>query len=818
MVISEFLASLGLQDNFSGPLDQTLVKGEESLNNFKNATAKQLGMAGISFVGFLSASAIGIMKFSKHLIQSQDDIYNLSKELGISQDKAFGTKMALDAMGKSYDEIQKDHKLLEEFKDLRAMAQEIKPPDMSDSLEQVKDIGKEFTKSKQLIGVGIQWIGHYFLKYVQKPLNDLKEMLSKLNKNSMKALPKLTEAIGKAMAWVVRLISRVAQVAGKVWKTVGKILDKIPDKVKLIGGALATLGLIMKSGPMGIFIALISLAMLLLDDFFTFLEGGESLFGDFWQKLVDSNALQNFKIAFEKLGEGFEKIMKALEGVLDAFFKETEEGGNGIENFFLWLLSTAIPNLIGSVGDILGVVGNVITKLNEVGATKPLILSVISAFLGFKAVKGIKGAVDSVKTAISGATKAFSFLNVAKIKDKSETLYLMALYAKDAVAKGISTAATFAQTAATTAWNVVAGIATTVTTAFGAAVAFLTSPIGLVILAVIALIAIVVLLVKNWDKVKEFFINLWDKIKETFSGVGEWFKEKFDKAKEAIVGAFNSVIDWVKSNWKSIVLFIINPFAGVFKYLYDNFEGFRDFVDNIISAIVTFFLGLWEKIKETFSNIGDFLKKIFIDIPSKLFNVGKDIIKSMWDGILSMGSWLKDKVTGFFSGIWDGVKGIFGGGDGGDKTPDPSGGGRPPTGGGHADGGIFDKEHVTSFAEGNKPEAIVPLTKPKRAMEILGGVGKYLGLSSGDTNIIPLLEKMFTSINNMSSNLENMNNILNSMQNISTSSQTIVNNNQKYEQNTDISVYDNSGNSQQTGNVVYNNQTNLIRDLKAMGV
>lgn len=155
---------------------------------------------------------------------------------------------------------------------------------------------------------------------------------------------------------------------------------------------------------------------------------------------------------------------------------------------------------------------------------------------------------------INNAVKAFAFLRVAHLKEKAETIYLQALYAKDAVVKGASTAATVAQTVATGAWNVVAGIGTAVTTAFGAAMAFLTSPIGLVILAIGALIGIGVLLYKNWDTVKmyaaqlgEFLSGVWNSISMAVSNFINGIKEKFLSGFSALVGIVKAPINSVIS-------------------------------------------------------------------------------------------------------------------------------------------------------------------------------------------------------------------------------------------------------------------------------
>lgn len=140
------------------------------------------------------------------------------------------------------------------------------------------------------------------------------------------------------------------------------------------------------------------------------------------------------------------------------------------------------------------------------------------------------------------ATKAFILTSKAMAISKVETLYLQALYAKDAIVKGISTAATWAHTAATGAWNIAAGIATTVTTALGVAFAFLTGPIGLAILAIAAVIAVGVLLYKNWDTIKEKAAALWEGIKTVFGGIGQAISGAFKSGANAGIGALNSLI------------------------------------------------------------------------------------------------------------------------------------------------------------------------------------------------------------------------------------------------------------------------------------
>ena len=109
-------------------------------------------------------------------------------------------------------------------------------------------------------------------------------------------------------------------------------------------------------------------------------------------------------------------------------------------------------------------------------------------------------------------------------------------------------------------WNAIAAIATTVTTAFGAAVAFLTSPVGLVVLAIGALIAIVVLLVKHWDEVKEAAGKCWEWIKQTWEKVASWFDKNIISP---ISTGFKNFINGLIGGVESFVNFFIRGINNV---------------------------------------------------------------------------------------------------------------------------------------------------------------------------------------------------------------------------------------------------------------
>lgn len=96
-------------------------------------------------------------------------------------------------------------------------------------------------------------------------------------------------------------------------------------------------------------------------------------------------------------------------------------------------------------------------------------------------------------------------------------------------------------------------------------------------------------------------------------------------------------------------------------------ETLGDLVDAALQIIIALAEGIIAALPEVLRQAPVIIMNLVIalvenapKLVAAALEIGKDIVMGVWDGICTMASWLKEKVTGFFSGIVSGVKEFLG--------------------------------------------------------------------------------------------------------------------------------------------------------------
>ena len=98
-----------------------------------------------------------------------------------------------------------------------------------------------------------------------------------------------------------------------------------------------------------------------------------------------------------------------------------------------------------------------------------------------------------------------------------------------------------------------------------------------------------------------------------------------------------------------LVIAAIVALVAAFVILWKKSEAFRNFWKN-----------LWANIKQVVADVVAAIKILFVDLPRKMIQIGKNIVMGLWNGIKGAAGWLKSKISGFVNGIIGHFKSFFG--------------------------------------------------------------------------------------------------------------------------------------------------------------
>ncbi len=146
-----------------------------------------------------------------------------------------------------------------------------------------------------------------------------------------------------------------------------------------------------------------------------------------------------------------------------------------------------------------------------------------------------------------------------------------------------------------------------------------------------AILLIVQVLLDNMDKILEAAFAI-------IAGLAEGLLNALPQLMEALPQIIMTIINFITNNLPAIIAMGIELTVQLAFGLIQAIPQLVVRLPEIIAAIVT---GLGKAV-------------------GSVFEIGKNIVSGLWDGIKSMGSWISDNISGFFSGIVDSAKNLLG--------------------------------------------------------------------------------------------------------------------------------------------------------------
>lgn len=276
-----------------------------------NVTVEKLGK-GMKTLGqamkvlFASAAAKKVYNFAKNLYEQEQTIAKTATTLHKTTEEARAYTTVLKVMGKTADEIKQSKALTETYNELNAIAKRLSLPEALVGSDNIKNVVGAFERLKVIGSYSLQWIYYQTQKVANGPLQRLKNIFDTIGTNLEEGMPEWTSNVAELINGVLAIVSAFAQAATDVVT----FLNKIPGPIKAIIAALALLELALNGGTLGAVVTLIAGAGVLLDDFYTYMEGGDALLGPFWQQCIDT---------FTNIKSAVEDAITAIKG----FYKES---------------------------------------------------------------------------------------------------------------------------------------------------------------------------------------------------------------------------------------------------------------------------------------------------------------------------------------------------------------------------------------------------------------------------------------------------------------------------------------------------------------
>lgn len=349
-ILEEYLVRIGAEvdkDAFAG--------AAKAINNLSGMLGK-LGSIlkyGAIFAGLAKVTE-AVIDNIKAVASADLEYQKLAQSMWVTKDTAKTLSVILKTMGASQEDVAWVPELREQFFRLRQeMAELSTPADADGQLRWIREIGYDVQSLQLKLKMFKEWVVYYLIKELQPYIKEFQEFIRWLNDKFGKSLPALARKVASVLASVVRVTMSLVKALKWLFEGIYNFIDALPSKTKALVAVFAVVGAAIMAGPFGLMMMAIGTALIMLEDFFGYLEGRESseTLKPLWKWLTDENNPLHRIIA--KLGEGIAFILEKLTELFEKVFTEERQEK----------LKETVANIAKSVADIAEGLATIVEKI-----------------------------------------------------------------------------------------------------------------------------------------------------------------------------------------------------------------------------------------------------------------------------------------------------------------------------------------------------------------------------------------------------------------------------------------------------------------------
>lgn len=321
-ILEEYLVRIGAEvdkDAFAG--------AAKAINNLSSMLGK-LGSIlkyGAIFAGLAKVTE-AVIDNIKAVASADLEYQKLAQSMWVTKDTAKTLSVVLKTMGASQEDVAWVPELREQFFRLRQeMAELSTPADADGQLAWIREIGYDVQSLQLKLKMFKEWVVYYLIKELQPYIKEFQEFIRWLNDKFGKSLPALARKVASVLASVVRVAMSLVKALKWLFEGIYNFIDALPSKTKALVAVFAVVGAAIMAGPFGLMMMAIGTALLMLEDFFGYLEGRESseTLKPLWKWLTDEN--NPLRRLIEKLKEGIAFILAKLTELFEKVFTEERQ-------------------------------------------------------------------------------------------------------------------------------------------------------------------------------------------------------------------------------------------------------------------------------------------------------------------------------------------------------------------------------------------------------------------------------------------------------------------------------------------------------------